>query len=159
MNNIYEILKELGINYTEYTHPAVFTCEESDIHCQHIPGGKSKNLFLRNKKGDKHYLVTLPAAKRADLKNLARLLSEQALSFASPERLMKYLGVTPGSVTILGLINDANKEVAVIIDEDLWKNQTVQYHPLTNTATLVIEKNDLNRFLQWTRQTLLHLHI
>ena len=158
-NNIYGVLKQLNLPYTEYSHPAVFTCEESDVHCKDIPGGKSKNLFLRNKKGDKHYLVTVESAKRADLKQLAELLGENGLSFASPERLMKYLCLTPGSVTLLGLINDTNKEVVVIVDTDLWKHETIQYHPLINTATLVIDRDDVKKFLDWSGQRVIFLKI
>ena len=102
-------------------------------------------------------MVTLPATKRADLKNLAHLVNESGLSFASPERLMKYIGVTPGSVTVLGLINYTNKEVTVIIDEDLWKQDSLQYHPLPNTATLVIARDDVKKFLEWTGQRVLYL--
>lgn len=147
MNDIYSHLSEQQIPYTEYTHPAVFSVEESDVHCGHIPGGKTKNLFLRNKKKTKYYLVAIEGHKQADLKKLAKLLGEQNLSFASPDRLMEFLGVTPGSVTLLGLIHDVEKAVTVILDEDLLKHEHIQCHPLKNTATLVFTKADLERFL------------
>ncbi|MEN9561224.1 MAG: hypothetical protein RIQ56_497, partial [Candidatus Parcubacteria bacterium] len=142
-------LKELGITYEKFEHPAVFTVDEANIHSKHIPGGHSKNLFLRNEKGDRHYLVTVLGDKKVDLKELRRLLNERKLSFGSPERLMAKLGVTPGSVSLLALINNKEKDVIVVIDEDLWKHERIQYHPNVNTGTLVISKLDLERFLAY----------
>ena len=149
MHDIIGVLTDLQIPYESFEHPAVFTCEEADVHCTHIPGGHSKNLFLRNEKGDRHYLVTVLGEKQVDLKNLRLLLDERKLSFGSPERLMAKLGVTPGSVSLLALINNKEKDVIVIIDEDLWNHERIQYHPNRNTATLVIKKEDLERFLKW----------
>lgn len=149
MQDIYQILAGLSIPYTKHDHPAVFSYEDELRLGVKVPGATSKNLFLKNKKGNQHYLVCLEITKRADLKNLAKLLGEANLSFASPERLQKYLGVTPGSVTLLGLINDVNKEVVVIIDNDLWKHEKINYHPLVNTASLVFKRDDLKKFLAW----------
>lgn len=150
MQNIYDILANLGIEYVEYKHEAFFTCEQSeDFYNKYPDAGKSKNLFLRNKKGNKHYLVIVEANKRVDLKKLAKDLGEQALSFASPERLMKYLGLTPGSVSPFGLINDGNKEVKVFVDNDLMTHGKLHYHPNINTATLEIKREDLNKFLDY----------
>lgn len=146
MTDIYQILSELAIPYTRYDHPAVFTVEESEQVCGDIPVAHTKNLFLRNRKGDKHFLVVVSITKRADLKKLEALLEEK-VSFASPERLLKYLGVTPGSVTLLGLVNDVDREVSVIIDKELWENEILGMHPLINTATLGIKRTDLERFL------------
>ncbi len=135
MTDIYQALSELAIAYTRYDHPAVFTAEEAEQLCGSIPVAHTKNLFLRNRKGDKHFLVVIGATKRANLKQLETLLGEK-ISFASPERLQQCLGVIPGSVTLLGLINDKNKEVSVIIDQDLWDNEILGVHPLVNTTTL-----------------------
>ncbi len=148
MSDIYTILAENKIPYTRYDHPAVFTVEESEKICENIPGAKTKNLFLRNRAGDKHYLVVIAAEKRADLKKLESLLDEKKLSFASPERLQKYLGLTPGSVTFLGLVNDVNHEVKIIFDEDVINAEAIQTHPLTNTATLTIAQEGVRNFLQ-----------
>ncbi|MBI5412373.1 prolyl-tRNA synthetase associated domain-containing protein [Candidatus Peregrinibacteria bacterium] len=147
MQIIYDILKELGIPYIEHHHPAVFTCEEADEYYKNIPGGHSKNLFLRNRKGHRHYLVVVQAHKTVDLKALAHTLNESKLGFASPERMKKYLGVTPGSVTPLGLINDVNHEVIVLIDQDLWNFDRLHYHPLVNTSTLELSRDDFKKFL------------
>lgn len=149
MTDIYKILSDLNIPFTRYDHPAVFTVGEAEALCNTIPGGHIKNLFLRNRKGDKHYLIVIGVEKQVDLKKLGILLDEK-LSFASPERLMHFLGVTPGSVTILGLINDINKEVVVIIDTELSKYESLDCHPLINTATLVISQEGITKFLKWS---------
>lgn len=148
MTDIYKILSDLDILFIRYDHPAVFTVKEAEDLGNTIPGGHIKNLFLRNRKGDKHYLVVIGVEKQVDLKKLGILLDEK-LSFASPERLMNFLGVTPGSVTILGLINDINKEVVVIIDTELSKYESLDCHPLINTATLVISQEGVAKFLEW----------
>lgn len=149
MPDIYTILQKQDIPYTKFDHPAVFTVAESEKLDDAIPGGKSKNLFLRNKKGDAFFLVVMAAQKRADLKKLAEQLHEPKLSFGSPEKLMELLGVTPGSVTALALINDADKKVTVVMDTDLWKCDTLQCHPLVNTATLVIPRSGMQKFFDW----------
>src|SRR3989338_6525197 len=149
MKDIYKILEDLGIKYVQYDHPAVFTCEEADQYYAKMEGGHSKNLFLRNKKGDKYYLVIVESDKKVDLQGLAKKLPEKKLAFASPERLLNVLGLTPGSVTPFGLINDENKQVTVVIDEDLWKYDTLNYHPNVNTATLGISRDDFKKFLDF----------
>ena len=149
MKDIYKILEELSIKYVQYDHPAVFTCEEADQYYAKMTGGHSKNLFLRNKKGDRYYLVIVKTDKKVDLKGLSEKLAEKKLAFASPERLLNVLGLTPGSVTPFGLINDENKQVTVVIDEDLWKYDTLNYHPNVNTATLGISRDDFKKFLDF----------
>lgn len=153
MKDIYAILNELNIPYTRFDHAPVFTVAEGEALIKSLPGAPSKNLFLRDKIGTKHYLVVMYALKRADLKELAALLGEQKLSFASPERLMEHLGVTPGSVTPLALINDTEKAVHLIIDTELWSHDSMQFHPLTNTATLVIARPDMEKFFAWSGHT------
>lgn len=147
MNNIYETLKILDIFYKKYDHPAVYTATEADQQCSHIEGGKSKNLFLRNEKGDTHYLIIVESTKKIDLKKLAQSLQEKRLSFASDKRLMNRLRLTPGSVSPFGLINDERHEVIVIVDNALLNYEKLQYHPNINTATLVISKEDFIKFL------------
>lgn len=147
MKTIEHVLQELGITYTRYEHPAVFTCQQADEHCAMIPENKSKNLFLRNEAGTQHYLVTVPAEKRIDLKALAQLLGERRFGFASPERLAKYLKLLPGAVSPFGIINDTQKHVIVVIDNELLTHDTVAFHPNINTATLVISTADFKKFL------------
>ncbi|HSW96335.1 MAG TPA: prolyl-tRNA synthetase associated domain-containing protein [Candidatus Saccharimonadales bacterium] len=158
MRDIYSVLEKIGIPYEEYEHPPVFTVEETEKY-ERGNGTPSKNLFLRNKKGNKHYLVVLEANKRIDLKNLEVLLQEKGLSFASSERMMQYLGLTPGSVSPLGLINDINQEVSVIVDKDLLKSEKQGFHPNVNTATLVIKTDDFKKFLDWTKNKITYVAI
>ena len=141
-------LDALGISYVLYEHPPVFTAEEAEMHWQAIPGKAVKNLFLRNKKGDRHYLVILGIEKRADLKQLVKVIGDDRLSFGSPERLMKHLGVTPGSVSPLGLIHDTAHAVRVIVDSDLRGAEHLIFHPNDNTASLTISGADFARFLE-----------
>jgi Ala-tRNA(Pro) deacylase len=148
--SIYKVLEELDIDYEKHEHPAVFTVEEAQKHDRGIDAGKTKNLFLRNKKGDKHYLLVVESTKKADLKKLARDLKENNLGFASPERLHKHLGLTPGSVSPFGLINDTKNHVHVLIDRELLTFKKLGFHPNINTATLAIRTEKFIKFLDWT---------
>jgi Ala-tRNA(Pro) deacylase len=145
---VYAALDALGIKYERHEHPPVFTSEEAAEHWANIPGTPCKNLFLRNKKGNRHYLVVLEISKQADLKHIARLVSDDRLSFGSPERLMAELGLTPGSVTPLGLINDHDRSVRVLIDRDLRGASGLILHPNINTASVVVSWADLEKFLE-----------
>jgi Ala-tRNA(Pro) deacylase len=144
------VLEELGIVYTRHEHPPVFTVEQAEKHWTEIQGAHCKNLFLRNKKGNRHYLVILLSAKQADLRSLNDKLGEDRLSFGSPERLQKYLGLEPGSVSPFGLINDRQKEVTVVIDQDVKLAARVNFHPNVNTSTVGISSADFEKFLDWT---------
>jgi Ala-tRNA(Pro) deacylase len=150
MQEIYDALKQLAIPFTEYKHPPVFTTAEAEEHYKNVPGGVSKNIFLRNKKGTTHYLVVIEGSKTIDLNKLRAELNETKLGFASPERLKKYLNSTPGSVSPFGLLFDKEKEVKVIVDQDLLSFEQLHYHPNINTSTLVIAKDDLLKFIEWT---------
>lgn len=150
MIDIYEFLRTHGITYERCDHPAVFTCEEAERLVPELPGMHSKNLFLRDKAGKRHILVCVPHEKTVDLKAFAETIGMKGVSFASPERLMTYLGVTPGSATILGLVTDRDHAVEVVIDEQLWKAALFQCHPLINTATLIIGHDGIAAFLKAT---------
>lgn len=147
---VYDVLAELGIEYARYEHPPLATVEAAEPYWADIPATHCKNLFLRNQKGNAHYLVILTSSKKADLRSLTRLLDEDRLSFASPERLMKHLGLTPGSVSPFGLIHDRDRAVRVVLDEDLAQADRVTFHPNVNTATLSVRFQDFERFLGWT---------
>jgi Ala-tRNA(Pro) deacylase len=151
---LYTTLNSIPITYTKHDHPAVFTCKEAEELCSDIPGGRSKNLFLRNRKGDVHYLLVIGAEKRTDLKSLATLVDEAGLSFASEKRLMKHLTLTPGAVSPFGLVNDKAHEVIVLIDTDLMENERLSFHPNVNTATLELSSSDFRKFLEWTGNTI-----
>lgn len=145
---VYATLDALGIPYVTYTHPPVFNMADVEEHWTGIEGTKAKNLFLRNKKGDRHYLVILEVSKQADLRKLVKIVGDDRLSFGSPERLMASLGVTPGSVSPFGLIHDARQSVRVIVDVDLRGADRLIFHPNINTASVAISGADFERFLQ-----------
>ncbi len=156
---VYEVLDRLGIAYSRLEHPPVFTVEQAEKHWGSITGAHCKNLFLRNKKGNRHYLAILESSKSADLKALTNRLGEDRLSFASPERLMRYLGLEPGAVSPFGLINDSQKEVKVVIDQDLKTAERVNFHPNVNTATVGIDFADFEKFLAWCENNVLYLKL
>jgi Ala-tRNA(Pro) deacylase len=145
---VYETLQSLGVEYEIHEHPAVFTAEDAASYWKNISGVAVKNLFLRNKKGNRHYLVILGLEKQADLRHLVKLIGDDRLSFGSPERLMTYLGVTPGSVSPFGLIHDRRHEVQVIVDGDLRAAPRLIFHPNDNTASLTISGADFVRYLE-----------
>ncbi len=147
---VYATLAAMGIRYETFTHPPVFTAEEAAEHWAGIDGAKVKNLFLRNKKGDRHYLVILAISKQADLRALVKMVGDDRLSFGSPERLMANLGLTPGSVSPFGLMNDVRHAVRVIVDQDLRSAERLIFHPNINTASVAIAGADFVRYLEST---------
>jgi Ala-tRNA(Pro) deacylase len=144
---VYACLESLGIGYTRHEHPAIATAEAGKEHWAGIEAAHCKNLFLRNQKGTRHYLVILPYQKRADLRAVAEQIGDGKLSFASPERLLAHLGVTPGSVSPFGLLNDRDRAVRVFVDRDLALAKLISFHPNVNTATVVLAYPDFERFL------------
>lgn len=145
--DIYQYLKEHNISYQKFDHPAVFTCEEAERLCLKMPGESIKNLFLRNQNKKRYFLVIVSKEKHVDLKALKDELNTSKLSFGSSEDLKKYLGVEPGSVTLLSVINDLENKVEIIIDREL-RDKNLQCHPLVNTATLVISAEGIKKFLE-----------
>jgi len=148
--NIDDFLREHGIAAARHEHAAVMTVEESEQLVPPLPGAKTKNLFLRDKKGVRHFLVTVPAARTVDLGALGAVLATGRLGFASPERLHKHLAITPGSVSLLALVNDTARAVEFVLDRSLWEADAVHAHPLTNTATMILAHADLEVFLRAT---------
>jgi len=148
--NIDDFLREHGIAAARHEHAAVMTVEESEQLVPPLPGAKTKNLFLRDKKGVRHFLVTVPAARTVDLGALGAVLATGRLGFASPERLHKHLAITPGSVSLLALVNDTARAVEFVLDRSLWEADAVHAHPLTNTATVILAHADLEVFLRAT---------
>lgn len=144
---VYAELDRLGIPYTAHEHPPVFTAEEAAVHWAGLDGVPVKNLFLRNKKGNRHYLVILGIDKQADLRQLAKRIGDDRLSFGSPERLAKHLGLTPGSVSPFGLIHEGARGVAVIVDADLRRAERLIFHPNINSCSLTLSFADFERFL------------
>jgi len=150
MTDIYEFLDANNVSYERYDHPAVFTVEESKILSPELNGASTKNLFLRDKKGIRHFLVTVLEDKKVDLKALSSALDSSRLSFASPERLKKHLGIDPGSVSLLALVKDSENNVEVFIDQEIWEDEAILCHPLVNTSTLVVPRKDMKLFLEKT---------
>lgn len=148
MESVKQFLSSNKIKYIIHSHPAVFTCQEADIHCHHIPGIASKNLFLRNNTGNRYFLIILPATKKIDLKVLSLLINQKKISFASPEKLNKNLGVSSGSVSIFGLLNDKDNKVETYIDEDIYSANIVGFHPNINTATVELSKKMFHHLCQ-----------
>ncbi|MFW6160503.1 MAG: prolyl-tRNA synthetase associated domain-containing protein [Acidobacteriota bacterium] len=147
---VFKVLEKLGISFKIHRHPPVFTVEEAARHWSGLEGAHCKNLFLRNKKGNRHYLVILECSKKIDLQKFCRKLGEDRFSFASAGRLQKYLGLEPGAVSPFGLINEKAREVRVIIDEDLKAYSFVNFHPNDNTATVTLSFKDFQKFLDRT---------
>ena len=140
-------LAELGIVTETVEHPPVFTVAESSALERRLPGGHTKNLFLKDKK-DRLFLVVALGHAKIDLKTLHKRLGCDRLSFGRPELLMEVLGVPPGSVTPFALINDTARRVTVILDADMMRHERLNYHPLENTATTNIAREDLLTFIR-----------
>ena len=146
--NIYKILDDLGISYKKFQHPAVFNCEQAHLLALDIDGAATKNLFIKNKKGNRHFLIIMVDDKTIDFKRLSQILDVSSLSFASSSRLDKYLGTSAGSVSLLDIIKDTQGAVELIIDKSIFNYSSIQCHPFTNTATLEIPIMGIQQLLE-----------
>ena len=144
---LYAILSDLDISFEYYEHPPVVTIEEMDEFSKAWKSTRCKNIFLRNHKGNRHYLVISRHDYAVSIHELEQRLKQGKLSFASPWRLEKYLGLSRGAVSPFGLVNDNENHVHVFIDEGLKAADTVTFHPNTNSATLKISFNDFLKFM------------
>jgi len=145
--DLFAHLDQLGIPHSTISHPPLFTVEDGRAWHDKIPGLHCKNLFLKDKKGA-IWLAITPGDKRADLNRLEKRIHAARLSFGRPELLLEVLGLTPGSVTPFGLVNDTARRVTVIVDEDLPKSEWVNFHPLHNAASTTLRSADLLRFIR-----------
>lgn len=150
MTDIYKFLDNHQIGYERHDHPPVFTVEDVNRLVPPLPAAKTKSLFLRDAKSLRHFLVIVKGEKRVNLKALPDLLKSGRLRFGSQEQLKKYLDVDPGSVSLFAIVNDIEKAVELIIDNALWKSDAFQFHPLVNTSTLIISKDNIKQFLNKT---------
>lgn len=146
--DIYDTLNKLNIKYEEIEHEPVYTVEQAQHIKNMISGVGCKNLFLTDKKN--YYLVLLEDKKMANIKEIANKVNTSHLSFASPEELKNILDLEPGSVTPLGIINDKNNKVTILIDSEL-KTKKILCHPNTNTKTVSIKFNDLIKFIEYEK--------
>jgi Ala-tRNA(Pro) deacylase len=146
---VYAALEHMQIPYEVYEHPAAHTIEEIDaLEIFRDKPWVAKNLFLRDEKGRRHFLIVMDKDKQADLRNIRDQLGTSRLSFASEERLMKHLKLTKGSVTPLGIINDEKLAVELAFDKDLVGREMIGVHPNVNTATVFLSYTDLLEFIK-----------
>ena len=152
-NRVLSKLEELDIPYEIYEHPAAPTIEIAQQYWDKIDATHCKNLFFRNHKGNRHYLVILRADRNLNIKELEKKLKQGKISFASPKRMEKYLGLSGGSVSVFGLINDTEHHVHLFLDEALKEVDKISFHPNDNTASVVISGDSFLRFLEWSQNT------
>lgn len=153
-------LQELNIAYKEVEHTPVYTIEDMDKLGNVFEGAKiCKNLFVRDQKGKRHFLVVLPEEKRVPLADIATKIGSTKLSFASEERLMKYLKLAPGAVTPLAVINDETNDVEVVFDEDLKKEKLLGVHPCVNTSTILITPESLEKYVKESNNKIKYIKI
>ena len=143
-----------GFTYQRLEHPAVFTCEEAASHRPEVPAVSTKNLFLCDKKARRFFLAVTACEKTVKLDTLGSQLGVPHLRFGSEENLMRLLGVTRGSVTMMGLANDVDHVVELWVDAQIWPSENFLSHPLVNTATLILSKAELQRFFALTGHTI-----
>lgn len=148
MSKVEEFLKENEIDYVLKEHPPVFTCEEAQEHCSHVEGVASKNLFLRDDKKRRYFLVIVGAEKRVDLKALGEIFGLKRLSFASDNDLKEKLDLEPGAVSVFGLLNDPDNDVELYIDQDFYEQPLVNFHPNRNTASVELKKEMFHKALK-----------
>ncbi len=144
--DLFQLLDELQIEYTTHSHPAVFTVEEAELHCNHLPGLHCKNLFFKDKKGIL-WLIVACNKQEIDIKALQKAIGSARLSFGKPDLLEETLGVTPGSVTPFALINDTECQVRVVLDAKMMQSDKINYHPLRNDATTAVTPGGLRKFI------------
>ena len=144
------LLDELQISYDIYEHPPVPTVEEALPYWNKIDATHCKNLFFRNHKGNRHYLVILNHEQQLKIRDLEQRLKQGKISFASTNRMERYLGLSGGSVSVFGLINDKENHVHLFLDATLKSAERISFHHNENTSTLVISFNSFLRFLDWS---------
>lgn len=145
---VYEVLNELNIPYMRVEHDATITCEEADQCMGHLTGTPSKSLFLTNKKKTAFWLVLMNGNKPLNIKEFSPLIGEKHVSFASEEKMVEKLNLTPGMVSVFGLINNKEHDITVVVDTELREREKITFHPNINTATIEIPTDDMYRFIE-----------
>mgnify|MGYP001606521995 CR=1 FL=1 len=151
---IKKYLEELGIKFKEFNHPAVFTCEEAEKYNKDIRGIHSKNLFIKNRKSKKFYLIIMPANNKLDMQEFETILKDK-VKFANEEDLKNILNLTAGAVSPFGLINDKSNIVKIVIDKEVWNSDFVSFHPNINTKTLELTKENFHKYLKSLKNELI----
>ena len=157
--HVMSYLEQAGISYEIHEHPPVPTVEEALPYWDPIDAAHCKNLFFRNHKGNKHYLVILDHRRLLNIKDLEQRLKQGKISFASPKRMDRYLGLDAGSVSAFGIINDQENHVHLFIDDQLEKAEQISFHPNDNTATVVISFSDFEKYLELTGNSYEYLEL
>ncbi len=147
---VLDVLETLNIEFVIHQHPPLPTIEDAVKYWKEIDATHCKNIFFRNHKGNRHYLVVIAHTATLAIHDLEKRLKQGKLSFASIKRLQRYLCIEPGSVSPFGLINDTENHVHLFLDDNLKRAQKISFHPNDNTATVVIDFNDFIKFLNWT---------
>lgn len=142
-----KFLKKNKIEFRLHEHPAVFTVPEAKIYCGHISGSHCKNLFLKDKKTGQFYLVTFPNDKSLNFTQFRKLIGSKNVRFGVEEDLLNVLGITPGAVSPIGLVNDSENKTIFIVDEEIWNAEVVCCHPNDNTKTLQIPRSDFRKLI------------
>ncbi|WP_334160686.1 prolyl-tRNA synthetase associated domain-containing protein [Phenylobacterium sp.] len=145
-DGLLQFLRETGVDAVTHDHPAVFRVEEGEEVKARIPGAHTKNLFLKDAK-DQLWLISAEGHAEIDLKRLHKVIGSARLSFGNPALMAQTLGVSPGSVTAFGLVNDRERRVRFVLDRTLAEAEQVNFHPLTNTATTTVTREGFRRFL------------
>jgi Ala-tRNA(Pro) deacylase len=148
IQQVFDKLNTLGIPFEAQYHPPTPTIEDVFKYWKDTDALHCKNLFFRNHKGNRHYLVIFDCRQNLSIHDLEKMLKQGKLTFASEKRLNKYLGVKPGSVSPFGLINDTEKHVMVFVDENLQKAKRLSFHPNDNTCSVAISLNDFVKYLE-----------
>jgi Ala-tRNA(Pro) deacylase len=141
-------LKKHDIKFKLYSHPPVYTVAQAKKYCGDIPGAHIKNLFLKSEPNNTYYLVTLPGEERLDISALENHLKVDKLRFADENSLKKYLGLTAGAVSPLGLINDKENRVIFIIEKEIWHSESIVAHPNVNTESLKIPRESFQKVIK-----------
>lgn len=147
IEKVLDYLNGKGIEHTWYAHEEAPTIEIARTQWRNDGSKHCKNLFFRNHKGNRHYLVVLDCEQDLDIHDLEKRLHQGKLSFASPQRMERYLGLQPGSVSPFGLINDQENHVHLFLDANLKNYQSLSFHPNDNHATVVISQSEFMRYL------------
>ncbi len=154
---VIEILDTLMIKYERFDHPAVYTVAEAKAVCDFKEHG-CKNLFLKDRKTKKYFLVILPDDKKANIKSIETFLGQKNMTFANESEMLEYLNLTPGAVSPFGLINDKNKIVTAVIDEDISNSGSVSFHPNVNTCSVLLSYEDFMKFIDSTGNTVVKVN-